>query len=229
MSDKHRIATSLVLCFFAAIALPCGLYAATLESEITGFVHRVYAGNDIRITFSSLPQQARGEVKVTSLGFTKVPDVNGDGICLAGIEGRTGVQSNIYVPFKVLIKKKLYIARCDIPKGGAVHRADLDERESFLNGAGADYPSGIEEILTKTAKKEIPAGEIVINQLLESPVAVQKGELVNIRAENSRLVVEGKGTALDKGKVGDVVRVKSLSGKEVLGRITGNNVVAVDF
>jgi flagella basal body P-ring formation protein FlgA len=189
----------------------------------------MYGGNDIQITFAPLPHQVKGEVRVTTLGFTKVPDVNGDGICLAGIEGKTGAEANVYVPFRVLVKKKLYMARHDIQKGDAIHLADLDEKESFLNGAGADYPAGVEEIAGKTAKKEIPAGEIVTSQLLESRMAVKKGEVVNMRVENSRLVVEGKGTALEKGKVGDLVRVKSLSGKEVVGKVTGNNTVAVDF
>jgi flagella basal body P-ring formation protein FlgA len=43
------------------------------------------------------------------------------------------------------------------------------------------------------------------------------------------LVVQGKGTALEKGKVGDLVRVKSPSGKEVIGKVTGNDTVAVEF
>ena len=182
------------------------------------FVKQMYEGNDIEITFASLPHQAKGEVRVKTLGFTKVPDANGDGICLAGIEEKTGAEASVYVPFKVLVKKKLYVAKHHIAKGDAIRLADLDEKESFLNGAGADYPAGAEEIVGKTAKKEIPAGEIVTSQLLESAMAVRKGEMVSIRAENSRLVVEGKGTALEKGKVGDLVRVKSLSGKEITGR-----------
>ena len=219
MSGKGRTAALALLCLFAAVMLPCSVRATTLESEVSRFVQHMYG----------VPHQAKGEVSVKTLGFTKVPDANGDGVCLAGIEGRTGVETNVYVPFRVLVKKKLYMAKHHLTKGEAIRLADLDEKESFLNGVGADYPACVEEIVGKTAKKEIPAGEIVTSQFLEKAMAVQKGETVNMRAESNRLVVQWKGTALEKGKVGDLVKVRSPSGKEVIGKVTGNNTVAVEF
>jgi flagella basal body P-ring formation protein FlgA len=229
MSNKGKTAALFFLCLFVTVILPAGASAATLEAEVSRFVKQMYRGNDIEITFASLPHQAKGDVRVKSLGFTKVPDANGDGICLAGIEEKTGAEASVYVPFRVLVKKKLYVAKHQLAKGDAIRLADLDEKESFLNGVGADYPACVEEIVGKTTKKEIPAGEIVTSRLLESTMAVRKGELVSMRAENSRLVVQTKGTALEKGKLGDLVRIKGPSGKEVIGKVTGNDIVAVEF
>jgi flagella basal body P-ring formation protein FlgA len=47
--------------------------------------------------------------------------------------------------------------------------------------------------------------------------------------ENERLLVQAKGVALDKGRMGDLVRIKSASGKEVIGRVNGNDSVIVEF
>jgi flagella basal body P-ring formation protein FlgA len=229
MSDKGRTVTYVVLCLLVAVILPVRAPAATLESEVSRFVKQMYRGDDIEITFTSIPSQAKGEVRVKTLGFTKVPDANGDGICLAGIEGKTGAEVSVYVPFRVLVKKRLYLAKHHFSKGDEIHLADLDEKESFLSGVGAGYPAAVEEIAGKRAKKEIPAGEVVTSQLLESVMAVRKGETVSLRAENNKLVVQAKGTALEKGKVGDLVRVKSPSGKEVVGKVTGNDTVVVEF
>ena len=229
MSDRGRSATLFLLCLFVTAILPCTVSATTLESEVSRFVKQMYAGSDIEITIASLPHQAKGEVRVKTLGFTKVPDANGEGICLAGIEKNTGAEASVYVPFRVLVKKKLYVVKHHLAKGDAIRLADLDEKESFLNGVGANYPACVEEIVGRTAKKEIPAGEIVTSQLLEYAMAVRKGEAVSMRAENNRLVVQAKGTALEKGKVGDLVRVRSPSGKEVTGKVTGNDTVAVEF
>ncbi len=193
------------------------------------FVRHMYGETAIEITFNSLPAQAKGEVRIKSLGFSKVPDANGDGICLVGIEQKSGMEASVYVPFKVLVKKKLFMAKHTIGKGEAIRLADLDEKESFLSGSGGSYPGSVEEVVGKTAKKEIPAGEAIASGLLENAVAVQKGDLVSIRLENSRLSVEGKGTALEKGKIGDLVRVKSFSGKEITGKVTGSDAVAVKF
>jgi flagella basal body P-ring formation protein FlgA len=39
-----------------------------------------------------------------------------------------------------------------------------------------------------------------------------------------------KGKTIDKGKIGDTVRVKNISsGKEILGRVAAHNTVAIDF
>jgi flagella basal body P-ring formation protein FlgA len=70
---------------------------------------------------------------------------------------------------------------------------------------------------------------VITLKVLEDPTAIQKGEVVNITAQNRRLLVQGKGTALEKGKMGDVVRVKSTSGKEIAGKVTGSNTVSVEF
>ena len=84
-------------------------------------------------------------------------------------------------------------------------------------------------MLNKTAKKEIHAGEVITKQHLEDQVAVQKGETVSMTVENESLLVQAKGVALEKGRIGDLVRVKSSSGKEVIGKVSGNDSVIVGF
>ena len=196
---------------------------------MTSFVNQVYRDNEIQIAFGPLPHQAQGEVRVKTLGFSKVPDASGDGVCLAGIEGRNGTVTNVYVPFKVLVKRALYMAKHNIKKGEVISLAHISVRESYLNGVNASYPSSVEEVIGKEATKEIPAGEVITSQLIEGAVTVQKGETVSITAENKRLTVQGKGTALEKGRMGDLIKVKSHAGKEVIGKVTGNNTVAVQF
>src|SRR5208283_3617443 len=80
MSDKGRTAACLLLCFFFTVVLPRCAAALTLEAEVSRFVRQMYGGNDVEIAFPSLPAQAKGEVRIKTLGFSKVPDANGDGI-----------------------------------------------------------------------------------------------------------------------------------------------------
>jgi len=42
-------------------------------------------------------------------------------------------------------------------------------------------------------------------------VLVQAGAIVSIIAENRRLAIQSNGKALDKGRMGETVRVKSLT------------------
>ena len=217
-----------VFCLFVLV-LPHGARAAAPEAEIKDFIKQIYADSEIQVVFSQLPPALKDNVTLKNISFAKVPDPTGDGICLVGIIGKSGAESSVYVPFKVLVKRTLYMAKRDIGKGEAIHLIDLAVKETYLNGSGGAYPEKIEALLNKTAKKEIHAGEVITKQLLEDQMAVQKGEAVTMTVENERLVVQAKGTALDKGRVGDLVRVRSVSGKEVIGKVAGNDAVIVEF
>lgn len=200
-----------------------------LDSQVAAFVRQMYADNDIRINFGPLPHNANGEVRVRNVAFSKVPDATGDGVCLVSIEGKNGKDSEVYVSFKVMVKRSLYMAKHNIEKGEIIRLGDLSIRESYLSGVSAAYPVGVDEVVGKEAKKEIAAGAVITNQILEGVMAVQKGEAVSIIAQNNRLTVQGKGTALEKGKMGDLIKVRSQAGKEIVGKVTGNKAVAVQF
>jgi flagella basal body P-ring formation protein FlgA len=189
----------------------------------------MYADSEIQVVFSQLPAYLKEKVKLTTVSFTKVPDASGEGTCLVGFEGKNGAESSAYVPFKVLVKRKLYVVRRDIAKGDMIHLVDLTVKETFLNGASDLYPMNVEDILNKTAAKEIRAGEVITRQVLNNVEAVKKGDTVSMTIENSRLLVQAKGVALGKGNVGDVVKIKAASGKEVLGKVNGNDSVIVEF
>jgi flagella basal body P-ring formation protein FlgA len=229
MSDSRKVAFFLALFLAGALFWQQGLHAEMLDSQVAAFIRQMYADDDIRINFGPLPHNANGEVRVKTVAFSKVPDATGDGVCLVSIEGKNGKDSEVYVSFKVMVKRSLYMAKRNIEKGDVIHLGDLSVRESYLNGVSAAYPVGINDVVGKEAKKEIPAGAIIMNQLLQGVMAVQKGEAVSITAENKRLSVQGKGTALEKGKMGDLIRVKSQGGKEIVGKVTGSNAVAVQF
>jgi flagella basal body P-ring formation protein FlgA len=229
ISEDPRAILFVLLFLLVSIALPQGSWAATVEAEVTSFVKQIYRDNDIQISFTQLPSHVKGDVRVKTVSFTKVPDAGGDGICMVGIEGKTGTEISVQVPFKVLVKKKLYVAKRDLRKGDVIRPGDMVVKESYLNGAGGVYPSAPEDVLGKVANKEIPAGETFTKQLLDDAVAVQKGEVVCMTAESKTLVVQGKGTALEKAKIGELVRVRSASGREVTGMVTGHDAVTVEF
>ena len=209
--------------------LPHEALAAAPEAEIKDFIKQIYADSEIQIVFAQLPPVLKNSVSLRNISFAKVPDPTGDGVCLVGIEGKNGAESSVYVPFKVLVKRTLYMAKRDIAKGEAIHLIDLAVKETYLNGSGGAYPEKVEAVLSKTAKKEIHAGEVITKQHLEDEVAVRKGETVSMTVENESLLVQAKGVALEKGRIGDLVRVKSSSGKEVIGKVNGNDSVIVEF
>jgi flagella basal body P-ring formation protein FlgA len=227
LEGRHKL-LFLAFCLFTMM-LPHEALAAAPEAEIKDFIKQIYADSEIQIVFAQLPPVLKNSVSLRNISFAKVPDPTGDGVCLVGIEGKNGAESSVYVPFKVLVKRTLYMAKRDIAKGEAIHLIDLAVKETYLNGSGGAYPEKVEAVLSKTAKKEIHAGEVITKQHLEDEVAVRKGETVSMTVENESLLVQAKGVALEKGRIGDLVRVKSSSGKEVIGKVNGNDSVIVEF
>ena len=118
------------------MVLPQEARAAAAEAEIKDFIKRIYADSEIQIVFAQLPPVLKNGVSLRNISFAKVPDPTGDGVCLVGIEGKNGGESSVYVPFKVLVKRTLYMAKRDIAKGEAIHLIDLAVKETYLNGSG---------------------------------------------------------------------------------------------
>jgi flagella basal body P-ring formation protein FlgA len=99
-----------------------------------------------------------------------------------------------------------------------------------LHGRGAEYPPSIDDVVGRALKKDVAINTIVTCQILEDPVVIKRGEIVDIVAENKEIIVQTKGRTVDKGKMGDMIRVRNMaSGKEIQARVTANNAVTVEF
>jgi len=202
---------------------------ASLENDIVAFIKSVYGEREIQVSFNRLPQSIKAAKSIRSISFSRVPDDAGDGVCLVGIQGQGGSDTNVYVPFKVQIKKQLYTLKTDVKKGDIIRHADVAVKEAHVQGSAAGHPTGIEEVAGKMAKKDLFTGQVLTKQMLQEQMMIAKGEIVNMTAENSRLVIQAKGVALEKGGLGDLVRVKSASGREIVGRVIGSNSIDVGF
>jgi flagella basal body P-ring formation protein FlgA len=231
---RDKVLFIIFLAMAVALSHPCESLAVAsqlrspVEGQLTEFVKQIYGDIETDVNFN-LPSQLRGDPRIRNISFSKVPDLSGDGICLVCAESKSGTEVNVYVPFKVLVKRSLYSLKSNMKKGDVLRSSDLTTKQTYVTGGRNGYPQSIDDVLGKSLKKEMVAGEIITTQALEDHVAVLKGEVVSMTVENNRLLVQAKGIALEKGKMGDIIRVKSSSGREVIGRITASNSVIVQF
>jgi flagella basal body P-ring formation protein FlgA len=202
--------------------------SSSADKEISQFIKQMYGNTDIQVIFN-LPPHLRNKTRIKNMSFSKVPDATGDGICLVMIESINATDMSVYVPFKVLVKRVLYAANDSIKKGSVLKQHDLSMKETFLTGNRGLYPLSIDDIVGKSVKRDMAPGEIVTSQILEDVTAIAKGEVVNMTVENKKLLIQAKGVAMEKGKMGEFIRVKSSSGKEVLGKVSGGNAVTIQF
>lgn len=204
---------------------------SAVEKRLTSFIRDFYGKEEhVQVKLTNIPAFAKGgKVKVKSVNFAKVPDVQGDGLCLVEVEGKDVKERSVYVAFKVYKKKVLYMLHQTLKRGDVVKEEDVAEKEAYLTGSVA-YPSSRSEVVGRKVRKDLQAGTVLTPQVLEEQILVKSGDVVSIVAENQRLVVNANGKALDRGKLGETIRVKNMtSGKEILGRVTGSNTVTVEF
>ena len=202
---------------------------STVEKQLTAFVKQFYGEDEIQVKFTNIPALLKGNIRVRNINFSKIPDGQGDGLCIVEYDGKEGRSQNVYVSFKVFKKRSLFVLNHDGKRGDTVTARDLTEKEAFLNGAG-QYPASRDEIVGKRLKRDMQAGSVITPQVLEERILVQSGEIVDITAENPRLSIHASGKALDRGRMGELIRVRNLtSGKEVYGKVTGTKSVTVEF
>jgi flagellar basal body P-ring formation protein FlgA len=201
-----------------------------IEKKLTSFIKQFYGEEgDLQIKFNTIPEYLKGNTKVKSISFARVPDAQGNGLCLVEFASKETRERNAYVAFKVFKKRALFVMKSTGKKGDILTASDIAEKDTFLTGATA-YPGSRSEVIGKRLRKELPAGTVITSQVLEDQILVQTGEIVNVTAENPRLSIHTSGKALDRGKMGDTVRVKNLtSGKEIYGKVTGSSTVTVEF
>jgi len=217
--------------FFLFPAVSCAAEYSLTEAKIINFIKELYNNsNDVQVRLNAIPSQLKENTRVKNINFRKVPDTNGDGICMVEVITGTGRVKTVQVPFRVFTKRKLFVLNTAGKKDQVIKRGDLSVQETYMNGKGNEYPSSFEDLTGKVLKKDVPVNTIITYQMLEEPLAVQRGEIVSIIAENRKLLVMAKGKTIEKGRIGDIIRVKNISsGKEVAGRIADQNTVTIDF
>lgn len=224
--------TALIVALFLAAAV--GGHAAgesPAEARIVKFIKGIYPGGDaVQVRLNSLPSQLREKVRIVNMNFVRIPDVGGDGICAVEIESAPGRTRTVQVPFKIFTKRELFVLKQAAQKGDAISARDIHVRVTYMNGKGTGYPQSAEDIIGKVFKRDVPANTLITDQLLEDRVVMKRGEVVTIIAESDRLVVRAKGKTVDKGRIGETIRVKNLaSGKELMAKVVSGSAVKVEF
>lgn len=231
---KKRI---ICLACMAALVFLTGMDAYSqdqsfIEAKIGDFIRKIYNDDDdLQIKFGNIPAPLRGRPNVKNINFAKAPDTKGDGVCLVEfVDAKNNRDRSVYVPFRAIKQTKVFILTHSGKKNDVLRLESVTTKETLFNEKKPGYPSRLDDIVGRTLKKDVAAGTVITYSMLDDPVVIQKGEIVNIVVENKKLMVRAKGKAMEKGRVGESIRVKNtLSEKEVFGKVVDDNTILVKF
>lgn len=203
-----------------------------IESKIRNFIQKIYSeDDDIQIRFGKIPVVLQGRPNVTNINFAKPPDAKGNGICLVEIvDSKTKRDRSLYIPFRLIRKTKIFVLNYNGKKGDVIRAGSVTEIATRFNENRREYPSRLEDITGRILKKDVVEGTVISYPIIDDPIVIHKGEIIDIVVENKKLFVQTKGKAMEKGRLGDSIRVKNLSSdREIVGRVVSGDKILVSF
>ncbi len=217
--------------FFSPNGL-CSERYTSIEKRLNDFISSYYGEQDgIHIQLNNQPSILKDEsLKIRSVNFSRLPDSNGYGICSVEVVDKRGQAKNVFVAFKAMHKKRIYVLKEAMKRGEIITEDKIVSKEIIFNEDKKAYPSEVEDIVGKQLKRDLNAGTALTKDVMEDYFVIKRNEIVSIVIEHKKLVVKAKGRAIDRGRIGDFIRVKNLtSQKEILGKVTGSGIVNVEM
>ena len=110
-----------------------------------------------------------------------------------------------------------------------IEASDLTHREADLTQLPAGVLTDPAQAIGKQATIGIPAGSFLNNHILRAPFLVLQGQKVKLVAQGAGFKINAEGKALSDGSAGQLVSVRTASGKIVSGMVKSAGVVEVAF
>jgi len=115
-----------------------------------------------------------------------------------------------------------------VAPGAVITAADLTEVMVRRDQLGQDVSSDPKELIGKTPRRPLRAGEPVRLADVQLPILVHKGELVTMLLDTGSLQLTAQGAALEEGAKGALIRVSNAKSSRLLdATIIGSGLVRV--
>ena len=124
----------------------------------------------------------------------------------------------------------VWSAARDLPKGTSLQGDDLLIKELEVSRLHRDFTPGNQPLIGLKTRHQVRMGQLLSMAQLESPLLIQKGDTVLIRAGAEEFAVSMQGQALEGGHLGEGIKVRNLSsGREIQAWVVEQGVVETRF
>jgi len=135
---------------------------------------------------------------------------------------------SLYVPVSISQRLRVVVASHPLERGDILRDDDLGYRELELKHAAHHFFTDKQRLIGRQVSRRIAADAPIRSNQTRRPTAIERGARISILSSTPGLRVRMAGKALDKGSVGDVIRVRNASsGRELDARVLSPGVVRV--
>jgi flagella basal body P-ring formation protein FlgA len=123
---------------------------------------------------------------------------------------------SIYVSARIDIFGPVLVAKQPLARGTRIHAQDLELVERNLSNLPYGYYTDLQPVTGQLAKRTIATATVITPPMLQEPNLVKRGERVAVIAESGPLKIRTSGKALNDGKSGDLIRVRTDGSQRVV-------------
>ena len=140
------------------------------------------------------------------------------------------VRNKVRLSGRVDVFEELVCASRNLSKGDIIGEDDLFLKRKNISKQSTKILTDMHGALGLMAKHNIRKKTFIKEWMVERPPVVNKGDVVTILAELRGLRVTVPGRTLEKGHLGESIRVQNvMSLKKIYARVINSNIVRVDF
>lgn len=134
----------------------------------------------------------------------------------------------IFLPAQVALSADVAITRQATARGEVLHADDISVQRRDVTHERNGWLTP-ERAAGMALKRPLPAGSVLSENLLESPVLVRRGDAVVVRSNRGGITIEAAGIALAAGAAGEPIRIRNdRSDRIVRGWVASAGIVATD-
>lgn len=123
----------------------------------------------------------------------------------------------IYVPVSVKVMAAVVVAAYPLAQGRTIDAGDLALLEADLGLLPGAVITDTGQAIGRVVTLSVAAGQPLRQDLLRSPLVIQQGQSVTLRAQGAGFKVSAAGKAVTNAAEGQVAQVRTLSGLTVNG------------
>jgi flagellar basal body P-ring formation protein FlgA len=132
--------------------------------------------------------------------------------------------SETYV-VRASVRTKALAVAAAMPAGKTIGKSDLKQVDADI-ALTPDALRDAEEIAGRASQRPLRAGQVVQARFLKAGEGVRRGQVVQIVLRQHQFQINAAGTAMQKGDVDSLVRVRNdATGKLIMARVVGPGVV----
>lgn len=173
----------------------------------------------------ALPPSEEARVEVESMNFDQSKN-RFEAVLVAPSKDNPILRENVSGMVQRLVQ--VPVLRQTIKNGMIIDAGDIDTLDVRAEFVKHDMILSEDELIGKTPRRLISAGEAITENEIEPPQVVKRGEFVTMVFENGMLSLTAKAKALENGAEGQMIRVVNEGSNRTLeAKVTGFKEVSV--